>query len=104
VASEMKKFVDWFNKQESKLNPVEFAALTKKTYLLTPLLMVTDVFRVLLMNQALMRNEYSIALIPAVLRHEYIACLELAHNDDTVFKEFIADRVIAPPKWIYFGY
>jgi hypothetical protein len=34
-------------------------------------------------------------LIPAVLRHEYIASLELSHTDDKHFKEFIADKVIA---------
>ena len=43
----------------------------------------------------ILRNECSIALIPAVLRNEYIAALELAHIDDTRFREFIADRIIA---------
>ncbi len=34
-----------------------------------------------------------IALIP-ILRHEYIASLEKAHEDDSIFIKFIADRVI----------
>jgi Fic family protein len=96
VASEMKKFVNWFNKQETKLHPVEFAALTHKKFVfIHPFIDGNGRLSRLLMNLALLRNEYSIALIPAVLRHEYIASLEMAHVDDVSFKEFIADRVIA---------
>jgi predicted HTH transcriptional regulator len=46
------------------------------------------------MNLALLRNEYTIAIIPAVLRHEYIESLELVHKDDGIFKAFIVDRLI----------
>lgn len=96
VASEMKKFVNWFNKQETKLHPVEFAALTHKKFVfIHPFIDGNGRLSRLLMNLALLRNEYSIALIPAVLRHEYIASLEMAHVYDVSFKEFIADRVIA---------
>ena len=34
----------------------------------------------LLMNLALLRNEYNIAIIPAVTRVDYITTLEQAHN------------------------
>lgn len=96
VASEMKKFVEWFNRQESKLHPVEFATLCHKKFVfIHPFIDGNGRLSRLLMNLALIRNEYSIALIPAVLRHEYIASLELAHTDDKTFKEFIADRIIA---------
>jgi len=96
VPSEMRKFVAWFNKREQKLHPVELAALTHKKFVfIHPFIDGNGRLSRLLMNLALIRNEYSIALIPAVLRHEYIGCLELAHTDDTVFKEFITDRVIA---------
>ncbi len=96
VPAEMKKFVAWFNKQEQKLHPVELAALTHKKFVfIHPFIDGNGRLSRLLMNLALIRNEYSIALIPAVLRSEYIVSLELAHTDDTVFKEFIADRVIA---------
>jgi hypothetical protein len=35
-----------------------------------------------------------IAVIPPVLRNEYIEKLELAHKDITPFNEFIAERVL----------
>lgn len=94
--TEMQKFASWFNKQESKLHPVEFAALVHKKFVfIHPFVDGNGRLARLLMNLALLRNEYSIALIPALLRHEYIATLELAHIDDKAFKEFIAERVIA---------
>ena len=46
-------------------------------------------------NLALLRNGFTIAIIPAVLRHEYIYSLEAAHTRPEVFIDFIADRVIA---------
>jgi Fic family protein len=96
IAAEMKKFVAWFNKNESKLHPVEFAALTHKKFVfIHPFIDGNGRLSRLLMNLALLRNEYSIALIPSILRHEYIAVLELAHTDDTRFREFIADRIIS---------
>lgn len=96
VGSEMKRFVDWFNKQETKLNPVEFAALAHKKFVfIHPFIDGNGRLARLLMNLALLRNEYSITLIPSILRHEYITCLELAHTNDKPFSEFIADRVIA---------
>ena len=95
VLAEMKKFVDWFNKQETKLHPVEFAALTHKKFVfIHPFVDGNGRLSRLLMNLALLRNEYSIAIIPAILRHEYIASLEKAHEDDSIFIKFIADRVI----------
>ena len=48
----------------------------------------------LLMNLALLRNDYNIAIIPAVTRAEYVAALEAGHSDAEMFQRFIADRVI----------
>jgi len=96
IAAEMKKFVEWFNKNESKLHPVEFAALVHQKFVfIHPFIDGNGRLARLLMNLALLRNDYSIALIPAILRHKYIATLELAHTDEHPFHEFIADRVIA---------
>lgn len=92
----MKKFIKWFNKQENKLHPVEFAALTHKIFVfIHPFIDGNGRLARLLMNLALLRNEYSITLIPPLMRHEYISSLEKAHEDDTDFINFIADRVIA---------
>lgn len=48
----------------------------------------------LLMNLSLMRNDYNIAIIPAICRAEYIAALEQGHKDADAFLNFVADRVI----------
>ena len=96
IAAEMKKFVTWFNKNESRIHPVEFSALVHKKFVfIHPFIDGNGRLARLLMNLALLRNEYSIALIPFILRHEYIATLELAHTDDTHFIQFIAERIIA---------
>lgn len=96
IATEMKKFVSWFNKSESEIHPVEFAALVHKKFVfIHPFIDGNGRLARLLMNLSLLRNEYSIAIIPAILRNEYIALLESAHKDDDPFKEFIANRIIA---------
>lgn len=96
IATEMGKFVSWFNKSESKTHPVEFAALVHKKFVfIHPFIDGNGRLARLLMNLSLLRNEYSIAIIPPILRNEYITSLELAHKDDSRFKDFIADRIIA---------
>lgn len=96
IATEMKKFVEWFTKKEATTHPIEFATLVHKKFVfIHPFIDGNGRLARLLMNLALLRNEYSIALIPAILRHEYIAALEQAHTDDHRFREFIADRIIA---------
>jgi Fic family protein len=49
----------------------------------------------LILNLALIRGEYTIALIPAILRHEYVQSLEISHKNPNVFVDFIAERIIA---------
>ena len=46
------------------------------------------------MNLALLRNAYTIAIIPPILRSEYIASLEKAHTEEKEFIDFITQRVI----------
>lgn len=96
ISSEMKKFIIWFNKNEHKLDPVAFAASVHKQFVfIHPFIDGNGRVARLLMNLALLRHDYTIAIIPAVLRHDYIRTLELAHTDDTAFNDFIADRIIA---------
>jgi len=96
IRAEMKKFVAWFNKNESRMNPVEFAAqVHKKFVFIHPFVDGNGRVARLLMNLALLRGKYTIALIPAVRRMEYVSALEAAHIDDKVFVNFIADCVVA---------
>ena len=54
----------------------------------------------MIMNTALIQDGYLLAVIPPVLRHEYIELLEKAHRDDKPFEQFIAERVIESQKEI----
>ena len=92
IPAEMQKLVKWYNENEKKLHPVELAATLHQRFVY-----IDGNGRVarLLMNLALLRNGYTIAIIPAILRHEYIYSLETAHTRPEVFTDFIADRVIA---------
>ena len=46
----------------------------------------------LLMNASLIQDGYLPALIPPMLRSEYISLLEKAHEDDSLFISFISER------------
>lgn len=95
IGKRMKQLVQWYNNNEKKLHPVVLAAeLHKRFVFIHPFIDGNGRMARLLMNLSLMRNDYNIAIIPAVTRAEYISALEQAHNDGNVFVSFIADRVI----------
>ena len=96
IPAEMQKLVKWYNDNEKKLHPIELAAtLHQRFVFIHPCVDGNGRVARLLMNLALLRNGFTIAIIPAVLRHEYIYSLEAAHTRPEVFVDFIADRVIA---------
>ena len=96
IPGEMQKLVKWYNDNEKKLHPIELAAtLHQRFVFIHPFVDGNGRVARLLMNLALLRNGYTIAIIPAILRHEYIYSLETAHTRPEVFTDFIADRVIA---------
>ena len=96
IPGEMQKLVKWYNENEKKLHPIELAAtLHQRFVFIHPFVEGNGRVARLLMNLALLRNGYTIAIIPAILRHEYIYSLETAHTRPEVFVDFIADRVIA---------
>ncbi|MBO4892109.1 MAG: Fic family protein [Prevotella sp.] len=96
IPAEMQKLVKWYNDNEKKLHPIELAAtLHQRFVFIHPFVDGNGRVARLLMNLALLRNGFTIAIIPAILRHEYIYSLETAHTRPEVFTDFIADRVIA---------
>ena len=96
IPTEMQKLVKWYNANEKKLHPIELAAtLHQRFVFIHPFVDGNGRVARLLMNLALLRNGFTIAIIPAILRHEYIYSLETAHTRPEVFTDFIADRVIA---------
>ena len=96
IAEDMRKLVNWYNRNEKKLHPIELAAeLHLRFVFIHPFIDGNGRVSRLLMNLALLRNGFTIAIIPAILRHEYIRSLEAAHTDKSIFFDFISDRVIA---------
>lgn len=96
IAMRMRQLVAWYNSHEGKIHPVILAAeLHRRFVYIHPFIDGNGRVARLLMNLALMRNDYNIAIIPAVCRTEYIAALEHGHTAPEIFTEFIADRVIA---------
>lgn len=96
IPAEMQKLVKWYNENEKRLHPVELAAtLHQRFVFIHPFVDGNGRVARLLMNLALLRNGFTIAIIPAILRHEYIYSLEAAHTRPELFTDFIADRVIA---------
>jgi len=99
LKSEMTELVEWIKKDRVKHHPVEFAALLHKKFVfIHPFVDGNGRLTRLLMNTALIQDGYMIAIIPPVLRAEYIALLEKAHTNDKPFVEFIAERVYETQK------
>lgn len=97
----MKELFAWVASSRNKFHPVEFAALLHKRFVfIYPFVDGNGRLSRLLMNAALIQDGYMLAVIPPVLRQEYIISLELAHKDDRPFIDFITERVYETQKEI----
>ncbi|MCP4137228.1 MAG: Fic family protein [bacterium] len=96
----MEKFTAAIPELRKKNHPVEFAALLhKKLVEIHPFIDGNGRAARLLMNLALLQEEYVITVIPAVVRGEYFNCLEAAHNgNNTPFINFISSMVYESQK------
>ncbi|HVJ48101.1 Fic family protein [Desulfitobacterium sp.] len=101
IQTEMDELFKWIEAEREKLHPVVFAAqLHKRFVFIHPFKDGNGRIARLIMNTALIQDGYMLAVIPPILRHEYIQLLEKAHRDDKPFEEFIAERVIESQKEI----
>ena len=101
IAVEMEKLFAWIKDERGAMHPVEFAAqLHKRFVFIHPFIDGNGRISRLLMNTALIQDGYMMAIIPPVLRQEYISLLEGAHRDDCPFVGFIAERVLESEKEI----
>lgn len=99
IQSEIEDLCKWINAERKKYHPVEFAAiLHKKFVFIHPFKDGNGRVARLLMNTALIQDGYLPALIPPILRSEYISLLEKAHEDDSSFINFIAERELESQK------
>jgi Fic family protein len=101
IEEEMTNLFQWACSERNKYHPVQFAAqLHKRFVFIHPFIDGNGRVARLLMNTALIQDGYMLAIIPPVLRHEYINLLERAHEDDQPFMDFIAERVLESEKEI----
>ncbi|MCL4517218.1 MAG: Fic family protein [Firmicutes bacterium] len=99
IKTEMDELFQWIVSERDRLHPVEFAAqLHKRFVFIHPFKDGNGRIARLIMNTALIQDGYLLAVIPPVLRHEYIELLEKAHKHDKPFEHFIAERVIESQK------
>ena len=99
IALEMDKLFIWSNSERGNMHPVEFAAQLHKYFVfIHPFIDGNGRLARLLMNAALIQDGYMLAVIPPVLRREYIDLLEQAHIDDRPFMDFIAEQVMETEK------
>jgi Fic family protein len=90
----MKAFVDELPELRESLHPVELAArVHKKSVCIHPFIDGNGRVARLLMNLVLIQTGYVLAVIPPVLRGEYIMTIQAAHKDDSAFIKFIAEAL-----------
>jgi len=101
IQAEMDGLFQWITRTRNQSHPVAFAAqIHKRLVFIHPFKDGNGRIARLLMNTALIQDGYLLAVIPPVLRHEYIQLLEKAHRDDRPFAHFIAERVMESQKEI----
>ena len=90
----MLDFMSGIKELDMENHPVEYAALVhKEIAFIHPFIDGNGRVARLLMNLILLQKGYCIAIIPPILRRDYIQALEKAHTDDKSFIEFIAKVV-----------
>lgn len=95
LAGLMDEFIIWLNENEKSMHPVKLAAEAHRRFVfIHPFVDGNGRVARLLMNLLLLRHGYPVAIIPPVLRTEYITTLELAHKMPEKFIAFIEARVV----------
>ncbi len=90
----MKEFISKVKDLENENHPVEYSALVhKEIAFIHPFIDGNGRIARLSMNLILLQKGYCIAVIPPILRRDYIQALEKAHTDDKDFRKFIAGAV-----------
>jgi len=94
IAGLMENFTRNMKNISKTRHPVEYAAVAHKEFVfIHPFIDGNGRVARLLMNLILLQKGYCLAIIPPVLRQDYISTLEKAHEDDKDFIRFIS-RVV----------
>lgn len=101
IPEEMGRLFELIQKDRENYHPVEFAAqLHKRFVFIHPFKDGNGRVARLLMNLALIQDGYLPAIVPPILRMDYVSLLEQAHRNDRDFTEFIAERELESQKEI----
>jgi Fic family protein len=99
IQSKMDQMFHWIQRKRSQYHPVEFAAqLHLRFVTIHPFVDGNGRIARLLMNTSLLQDRYMIAIIPPILRQEYIELLEESHSSPDGFIAFIMQRVLETQK------
>ena len=94
ISNLMSEFIIKMDDMSGHIHPVEYSARAHKEFVfIHPFVDGNGRVARLLMNLIFLQKGYSIAIIPPILRGNYIQALEKAHTDDKAFIEFIAGAV-----------
>ena len=90
----MNKFITRMEVVAKERHPVEYSAIAHKDFVfIHPFIDGNGRVARLLMNLILLQKGYCLAVIPPILRMDYVQALEKAHTDDKEFIRFIAKTV-----------
>lgn len=90
----MQNFINESHRLRKETHPVIAAALIHKQFVfIHPFIDGNGRVGRLLMNLMLLQSGFTIALIPPIMRKDYISELEKAHENDTNFLVFIAQMI-----------
>ena len=90
----MNKFITRMEVVAKECHPVEYSAIAHKDFVfIHPFIDGNGRVARLLMNLILLQKGYCLAIIPPILRMDYVQALEKAHTDDKEFIRFIARTV-----------
>ena len=96
IGKEIDIFEDWVRSERKKYHPVKFAALLHLKFVtIHPFVDGNGRVSRLLMNLALIQDGYMIAVIPPILRYEYMTAIQKYQKtgNDKEFCELIAEQV-----------
>jgi Fic family protein len=103
LENQMLDVIDWIENEREKLHPVQFAsALHLRFVSIHPFIDGNGRVARLLMNTALIQDGYLLAIIPPVLRNDYMSAIRTyqSRGDAELFCDFIAERVLEREKEI----
>ena len=103
IENKMLACTDWANSSRNKLHPIDFAAILHLKFVtIHPFVDGNGRVGRLLMNLALIQDGYMLALIPPLLRYEYLSSIK-KYQQSKLTKDFctlIAERVYESQKEI----